>query len=307
MHIPAQASNKNKIRIHILLSWLKGYLLVAPAILLLSYFIIYPIFWQINSAFYDGSLLSKKRNFVALDNFKQLLSNPDFGQTVGNTLFYTLGVVIITMILSTLAAVWLNSKAQKRLNSLTLAAIFTPHIISLVSVTTIFLWLLDPQIGSLNALLNALGFKPCPFLSSSKTAMGSLVLMMVWKGCGYYTLLTVAALQGVPKEIYEAAAIDNTPSWRVFFKITLPMISPTLFFSTIVATINSFQVFEPVNLMTLGGPANSTNTLVFQIYSDAFKYLKLGIASAEGVVLLAFVLILTIIYFALLSKKVHYQ
>ena len=196
---------------------------------------------------------------------------------------------------------------QQRLNSLTLAAIFTPHIISLVSVTTIFLWLLDPQIGAINYLLKSVGLPTCPFLASSKTAMFALVLMMVWKGTGYYTLLTVAALQGVPKDIYEAASIDDTPGWRVFFQITLPMISPTLFFSTIVCTINSFQVFEPVNLMTLGGPANSTNTLVFQIYSDAFKYLKLGQASAEGVVLLAFVLILTIIYFAFLGKKVHYQ
>ena len=196
---------------------------------------------------------------------------------------------------------------QQRLNSLTLAAIFTPHIISLVSVTTIFLWLLDPQIGAINYLLKSVGLPTCPFLASSKTAMFALVLMMVWNGTGYYTLLTVAALQGVPKDIYEAASIDDTPGWRVFFQITLPMISPTLFFSTIVCTINSFQVFEPVNLMTLGGPANSTNTLVFQIYSDAFKYLKLGQASAEGVVLLAFVLILTIIYFAFLGKKVHYQ
>jgi len=301
------APSKAKDRLYTVLGWLKGYVLVAPAIILLCYFTIYPIFWQINSALYDGSLLSKKRNFVGLGNFRQLLANPEFEQTVGNTLFYTIGVVAITMVLSTLAAVWLNSKMQKRMNSLTLAAIFTPHIISLVSVPTIFLWLLDPQIGALNALIKALGFDPCPFLASSKTALGSLVLMMVWKGTGYYTLLTVAALQGVPKEIYEAAEIDDTPGWRVFFKITLPMISPTMFFSTIVATINSFQVFEPVNLMTLGGPANSTNTLVYQIYSDAFKYLKLGIASAEGVVLLAFVLVLTIIYFAFLGKKVHYQ
>lgn len=303
----AQAPSKGQERLHTFSSWMKGYLLIAPAIVLLCIFTIYPIFWQIKSSLYDGSLLSKTRNFVGLGNFKALLATPDFGQTVGNTIFYSVGVVIITMVLSTLAAVWLNGKMQKSLNSLTLAAMFTPHIISLVSVTTIFLWLLDPQIGAINFLLKSIGLPPCPFLASSKTSMFALVLMMVWKGTGYYTLLTVAALQGVPKDIYEAAAIDDTPGWRVFFQITLPMISPTLFFSAIVATINSFQVFEPVNLMTLGGPANSTNTLVYQIYSDAFKYLKLGKASAEGVVLLAFVLVLTIIYFAFLGKKVHYQ
>lgn len=306
-NVSAKTASRGKTSLRACVGYVKGYVLVAPAIILLSIFTIYPIFWQLYSSLYDGSLMSKKRNFVGLDNFRQLLANPEFGQTIGNTVFYTVGVVAITMVLSTLLAVWLNGQAQKRLNSVTLAAIFSPHIISLMSVTTIFLWLFDPQIGAINYLLKSAGLPTCPFLASSKTAMFSLVLMMVWKGTGYYTLLTVAALQGVPKEIYEAASIDDTPGWRVFFKITLPMISPTLFFSTIVATINSFQVFEPVNLMTLGGPANSTNTLVYQIYSDAFKYLKLGIASAEGVVLLAFVLVLTVVYFVFLGKKVHYQ
>ena len=211
------------------------------------------------------------------------------------------------MVLATLFAVWVNGEAQKRLNSVTLAAVFTPHIISLVSVSTVFLWIMDPQSGDINFLLRAGGLSPFPFLASSRTALASLVGMMVWKSLGYYSLLILAALQGVPKDIYEAASIDDTPRVKVFFQITLPMISPTLFFTTIVATISSFQVFETVNLMTQGGPVNSTNTLVYQIYSDAFKYLKLGIASAEGVVLLAFVGILTILYFAFLGKKVHYQ
>lgn len=298
---------KGRFRWKSLLEQLKGYLLIAPAITLLCVFTIYPIIWLINSSFYDGSLLSKKRNFIGLGNFQTLWDSIDFSKTVWNTAIYSIGLVIALMVLSTLMAVWLNGKMQKRLNSITLAAIFTPHIISLVSVSTIFLWLLDPQIGAVNYVLSFLGLPTCPFLASSKTALFSLVLMMIWKGVGYYTLLTMAALQGVPKEIYESTAIDDVPKALVFFRITLPMISPTLFFSTIVCTINSFQVFETVNLMTMGGPVNSTNTLVFQIYSDAFKYLRLGLASAEGVVLLSFVAVLTVVYFMFLGKRVHYQ
>lgn len=286
---------------------LKGYLLIAPAILLLSVFTIYPIFYLLHSSLHDGSLLSKKRNFVGLDNFATLFGSVDFHTTLRNTVIYSVGLVAVLMVLATLFAVWVNGEAQKRLNSVTLAAVFTPHIISLVSVSTVFLWIMDPQIGAINFLLRAVGLSPFPFLASSRTALASLVGMMVWKSLGYYSLLILAALQGVPKDIYEAASIDDTPRVKVFFQITLPMISPTLFFTTIVATISSFQVFETVNLMTQGGPVNSTNTLVYQIYSDAFKYLKLGIASAEGVVLLAFVGILTILYFAFLGKKVHYQ
>lgn len=288
-------------------SELKGYLLILPSILLLCVFTIYPIFYLIDSSMRDGSLLSKKREFVGLENFATLFKSVDFHTTLKNTFIYSIGLVILLMVLATLFAVWVNSKAQKRLNSVTLAAVFTPHIISLVSVSTVFLWIMDPQIGAINYVVRSLGFQPFPFLASSKTALASLVGMMVWKSLGYYSLLILAALQGVPKDIYEAAEIDDTPKIRTFFRITLPMISPTLFFTTIVATISSFQVFETVNLMTQGGPVNSTNTLVYQIYSDAFKYLKLGPATAEAVVLLVMVGIMTILYFFFLGKKVHYQ
>ena len=286
---------------------IKGYLLTLPAIVLLCIFTIYPIFYLLDSSLKDGSLLSKKRNFVALQNFTTLFKSVDFHTTLKNTIIYSIGLVAILMVLATLFAVWVNSKAQKHLNSLTLAAVFTPHIISLVSVSTVFLWIMDPQIGAINYVLRSIGLKPFPFLASSKTALASLVGMMVWKSLGYYSLLILAALQGVPKDIYEAAEIDDTPKIRTFFRITLPMISPTLFFTTIVATISSFQVFDTVNLMTQGGPVSSTNTLVYQIYSDAFKYLKLGPATAEAVVLLGLVGVLTILYFVFLGKKVHYQ
>ena len=158
------------------------------------------------------------------------------------------------MVLATLFAVWVNGKAQKHLNSVTLAAVFTPHIISLVSVSTVFLWIMDPQIGAVNYVLRSLGLKPFPFLASSKTALASLIGMMVWKSLGYYALLILAALQGVSKDIYEAAEIDDTPRLRTIFPYyTSDDQSNSDFFTTIVATISSFQVFETVNLMTHGG------------------------------------------------------
>lgn len=286
---------------------IKGLLLISPAIILLCIFTLYPIFWMIHSSFYDGSLLSKKREFIGFENFETLFGSVGFHVTLKNTVVYSLVLVVLLMVFATLLGVWINGKINKKVNDWTLAAIFTPHIISLVSVSTVFLWIMDPQIGILNTVIRALGLKPFPFLTHSSTALFSLIMMMVWKSLGYYTLLVLAALQNVPKDIYEAAEIDDTPKIRVFFKITIPMISPTLFFTTIVATISSFQVFETVNLMTQGGPVNSTNTLVFKIYSDAFKYLKLGEASAEGVVLLVFVGILTFLYFAFLGKRIHYR
>ena len=286
---------------------LKGYTLIAPAIFLLCVFTIYPMFYIVNSSLYDGSLLSRTRNFIGLKNFETLSGSVNFHVTVLNTITYSFSLVSIMMVLATLFALWVNSKMQRRMNELTLAAIFTPHIVSLVSVSMIFMWIMDPRIGAINHIVQLLGFQPFPFLASPRTALASLVMMMIWKGLGYYTLLILAALKGIPKDIYEAAELDDAPKIVTFFRITLPMISPTLFFITIVATISSFQVFEIINLMTQGGPAFSTNTLVFMIYSDAFKNLNLGVASAQGVVLLIFVAILTTFYFVFLSRRVHYR
>lgn len=286
---------------------LKGLVLIFPSISLLLTFTIYPIFYLIHSSFYDGTLISPKRNNIGFRNYERLIASKDFRLAVKNTFVYTFWLVFFLMVLGTLLAVWVNSKRQKKLNNLLMAAAFTPHIISLVSVSSVFLWIMNKDSGIINYILRTIGLPEYPFLASSKTALASLVMMMIWKSVGYYAFLILAALQQIPTEIYEAAELDNASKISVFFKITLPMISPTLFFTTIVATINSFQVFDSVNLMTLGGPVDSTNTLVYMIYSDAFKYMKLGPASAEAVVLVVIVGFLTLLYFALLNKKVHYQ
>ncbi len=286
---------------------LAGLGLVTPAILLLTAFTLYPMVYLIYSSLFDGKLISKKRNFVGMENYVSLLTDADFQRVLSNTVIYSLLLVVFTMILAILVAVWLNSKRSAKLNSVVQAALFTPHIISLVSASLIFIWLMDPEIGFFNSIFSRLGLSKFPFLSSPKTALISLVMVMVWKSVGYYSLLILAALQTIPVNIYEAAALDRAPAWRVFFRITLPMISPTIFFTTIVATINSFQVFDTVSLMTQGGPVNSTNTLVYYIYQYAFRYMKLGPAMAAGVILLFMVLLLTILYFSVLGRKVHYQ
>ncbi|MCT4543415.1 MAG: sugar ABC transporter permease [Vallitalea sp.] len=286
---------------------IKGYLLVAPAIILLCIFTVYPIFYLIHASMLKGSIISAKKKFVGLDNYKYLFSSPDFGKVVINTVLYSFILVAVVMVLAVLVAVWINSNKNSKINQLTQAAIFTPHITSLVAVSMVFMWLMDPQIGFINSILTSIGLPRFSFLASPKTALISLVLVMVWKTTGYFTLLILAALNTIPKSIYEAAELDDTPKYRVLLRITIPMISPTLFFTTIIATIGSFRVFETVNLMTQGGPVNSTNTLVYYIYEYAFKYAKLGRASAAGVVLLLFVGILTFVYFKCLSKKVHYK
>ncbi len=286
---------------------LKGYLLTAPAVILLFIFTVYPLGYLFYRSLYGGSLITKTPKYVGLKNYQILIKSKDFHRVIGNTMVYTLITVVFTMALAVLIAVWLNSKRNRRLNESVQTFIFTPHIISMVSVSTLFLWLMDSKYGLFNFVLKTLGLPTSTFLASPDTALFSLTLVQIWKGLGYYVLLIMAALQNIPTTVYEAAEMDDTPPVRVFFKITLPMISPTILFISVVATIASFKVFDSVSVMTGGGPLNSTNTLVYYIYDYAFRYSKPGQACAAGVVLLVFVCVITFIQFRVSRNRVYYQ
>jgi len=286
---------------------LMGYLMALPAIVLLFAFTVYPLCYMRYRSFFGGSVISRNPKFVAFDNYKALAESADFHQVLMNTAIYTVITVGLTMVLAIVIAVWLNGKRNSKLNGITQTFIFTPHIISMVSVSTLFLWLMDSQNGLINVVLVALGFEPYSFLASPETALLSVSLVSVWKGLGYYVLLIMAALQNIPTSVYEAAEMDDTPPLRTFFKITLPMISPTILFTSVVAVIASFKVFDSISIMTGGGPVNSTNTLVYYIYDFAYSYGKPGQACAAGMVLLLFVCVVTYIQFLVGKKRVHYQ
>lgn len=283
------------------------YVLIAPAMIGILVFVIYPVIKLVILSFYDTNMLNpEKTKYVGLLNFQKVFQKASFQKAVINTtvftLFNVLGILAIALILS----VWLG-KRESRLNSITQMAIFTPHVISIVSVSLIWMWMMDPSYGLLNVVLRALGLRSSKWLQSSDTAMISVILVSLWKSIGYYTLILIAALQSVPVSIYEAAELDNTGPIRTFFKITLPMISPQIFFCAIIMTIGSFKVFETVRVMTAGGPNNATTTLVYQIYAEVFSHSRIGYGAAVGVVLLVIIGVLTAVYFGTLSKKVHYQ
>ncbi|TBL79987.1 carbohydrate ABC transporter permease [Paenibacillus thalictri] len=285
-------------------TWLRPYLLTLPATVGIGLFVVYPVVYLVYLSLFKYNLLNKaKSKFVGFDNFIQIFSRGDFYQALTNTVIYTIGVVALTMLLSLLMALWLSKRT--RFNALVQAGIFTPHIISIVSIALVWMWLMEPSHGLLNYLFKAVGLPPSPWLQSSKTALLSVIIVSVWHGIGYYTLIIVAALQSIPPTIYEAAALDNASRFKVFWKITIPLISPQLFFILIIMTIGSFKVFDTVQVMTGGGPNNATTTLVYYIYE--YRTSNIGFSAASGVVLMAIIGILTFVYFRVLSKKVHYQ
>lgn len=283
---------------------LRPYVMIFPAMTGIVLFVIYPVLYLIYLSFYKYNLLNKdKSKFVGFDNFAEVLSRDDFYKALGNTVVYTVSVVVLTILLSLVIAVWLNKKT--RMNAFVQAGIFTPHIVSIVSISLVWLWLMEPSHGLLNYLLKTLGLPTSQWLQSSKTAMMSVIIVAVWQNIGYFTLIIVAALQSIPPSIYEAAALDNASRSKVFWKITIPLISPQLFFILVIMTIGSFKVFDTVQVMTGGGPNDATKTIVYYIYG--FRTTNIGYSAATGVVLMAVIGLLTFVYFRLLAKRVHYQ
>ncbi|RAW13325.1 sugar ABC transporter permease [Paenibacillus taichungensis] len=286
-------------------SKLRPYVLVAPSITVFSIFFLYPIFYMIFLSFYNWDFINPVKEFVGFNNFVELFKDSAFLQVLSNSLNYTLLSVSLSIVISLLLAIWLNREGAWY--GFVQGALFSPHIVSLVSVSLVWMWLMDPKFGLLNGLLDMVGLPKLAWLSSPDSSLLSLVLVSVWKGVGYNALIFIAGLQSISRDVYEASALDEANWWRKFYKITLPMLSPTLFFLIIINLISSFQVFETIAIMTNGGPINSTNTLVFYIYEYGFRYFKIGYVSAAGVILLVVVGLLTLVYFKLLSRKVHYQ
>ncbi len=286
-------------------SRLYPYLLIAPAMLILGTFVIYPIFYMIYLSFHKWDLLAPTPTFVGIENFIDLANDPEFYQVIGNTFQYVFFSVAISIVLSLLIAVYL--KGDKKVNTILQSVMFAPHIVSMVSVSFIFMWLMDTKYGLFNYLLGLIGIAPVGWLDDPAVAMWSIIGLAVWKGIGYNTIIVLAALQTVPTYLYQAAHLDKASKTTIFFKITLPMISPSLFFLTLMNTISAFKVFESVNLTTNGGPLNSTSTIVHTLYEYGFRFYQIGYASAIGVVLMMILGIFTGIYFKALDKKVHYR
>ncbi|WP_445487682.1 carbohydrate ABC transporter permease [Niallia sp. 03133] len=283
----------------------RPYAMILPAMLVFGLFFLYPIGYMIYLSVHDWNFVSPVKNFVGLENFSGLMSEPKFMEVMQNTFTYTVLTVSLTIVISLCLAVWLNK--QGAVYGFVQGAIFSPHIISLVSISMLWMWLMDTDYGLLNWFLNLLGISNVPWLTDPSTSLLSLVIVAVWKGIGFNTLIFIAGLQSIPQDMYEAAALDEASKLRTFIKLTLPMLSPTLFFLTIISIINSFQVFETISIMTQGGPINSTNTFVYFIYEYGFRFFKIGFASAAGVLLLIIISLLTVLYFKVLASRVHYR
>lgn len=281
------------------------YLFIAPSLAVFFTFDIYPIFYSFYLSFMKWNLISPDQTFVGLDNYVDLYESKEFRKAITNTLLYTVGRVFFSLAIALGLALLLNT--TKRWASWVQAAIFSPHVISMVSISMLWLWLLEPSYGLMNWLFSLVGLPPLKWLASSDTALMSITMVAVWKIIGYDMVIFIAGLQSISEELYEAAKIDGANAWHRFWKITLPLLSPTIFFLSVTSVITSFQVFDIVRIMTGGGPGDSTNVLVYYVFQYGFRFFKIGHASAASTVLFLIVLGLTLIQFKVMEKRVHYN
>ncbi len=290
------------------LGYFLPYLLIIPALVFLVAFTLYPMLNLLYLSLFQGNVMRPTKAFVGLKNFNTIfVVKQDFLVALKNTAVYTGAVVVLLIIFAVVFALWMYR--DRKLNHFAQTALFTPHLIASVSCAFIWSWIMDHNsYGILNSMLKTFGLAPVRWLETTQTAMMSIIIVNVWKSIGYYALIVLSALKSIPTEIYEAADLDNTPKVKCFFKITLPLLSPQLFFLLITITINSFKVFDSINVMTKGGPGTSTEVISRYIYDYAFlRSNTLGIGAAAGVVLMALLMVLTLVYFRGLESRVHYQ
>ena len=279
-----------------------GFLL--PNLIGFSIFTFVPVLAALVISLTNWDLLQPAR-WVGLANYGHLMKDPLFGQVLRNTAIYVLGTVPAQMAIALLVALALNQELPGKLFFRT--AFFMPVVASTVAVALVWRWIFNADFGLLNEALYALGVRHPPnWLASTHWALPAIMIMSVWQQIGYSMVLFLAGLQGVPAHLHEAARIDGASSVQRFFYITVPMLTPTTFFVMVISIINSFQVFDQALIMTEGGPANATNTIVFHIYRNAFQYFHMGYAAAMAWVLFGIIFVVTLVQFRYQQRWVHY-
>lgn len=277
---------------------------VLPAAIPLSIFWIGPMLKAIFISFTDWDYITSNYNIVGFENYKDLFENTMFYSALKNTFVFTIGTLIPTIAGGLAIALILKNRIKG--SALYKAIIFSPWITPTVAISIVWSWILEPRYGFANYILQVFNLPKSEWLQSSDTAMLGVIIVTVWKGLGWAMVFYLTALERVPNELYEAASVDGANRWHKFKSITLPLISPTTFFLTIITTINSLQAYDQIQVLTQGGPSGSTRTILYMYYQAAFENFNIGQATAIATVILGITGVLATIQFVASKRWVHY-
>ncbi|MEQ6376293.1 sugar ABC transporter permease [Bacillaceae bacterium S4-13-58] len=288
-------------------STLKALLYLAPALIILGVFNIYPIIKSFLMSFYtDYDYFKDIVHEYGFDNFMFIFNDSEFWVAMKNTFIFVLGVVPMSILLSLGIAILLNSKIKFR--GIFRSIYFLPFVTSVVAVSIVWRWIYHTDYGLFNYFLGLFGVDPIQWLTDPQWAMPALIIMSIWKGLGYNIIIFLAGLQNIDQQYYLAAQMDGARPWKRFLHMTVPMLSPTTFFVSIVAIINSFKVFDEIFALFNGkpGPAYSAQTIVYYIYEKFYNEWEFGIASAAAYILFIIIFIFTLVQLYIGKRRVTY-
>ncbi len=284
------------------------FLFLSPALSAILFFFIIPVVAALLISFTDFDIYSlgdlRRLRFIGFENYLKLFRDELFFKALFNTFYFVLVGGPLSILVSLSAALLLNSKLVK-FKKLFRTIYFIPVVTTIVAVAIVWRYLYHPRFGILNYLISFLGINPVDWLGDPVFAMPAIIILAVWKNFGYNMILFIAGLQNIPVELYEAAELDGASNWFKFKSITLPLLAPTTFFTSIITMIGYFQLFAEPYIMTQGGPLNSTLSIVLYMYQEGFRWWNMGYSVSIAFVLFLIILSGTIIQFRY-EKRIHY-
>jgi multiple sugar transport system permease protein len=307
---PARSTSSRKARtrrtLHEMRKQWSAYLFLAPVLIMFGVFTFFSVGYAFYLSFHEWNILEPAKPFVGLDNYRRLIDDSRFHQSIGNTLYYVAGSVPLTMGIGLAVALLLNTQIRAR--GLFRALFYLPVLTPLVIASIIWKWVYNGDYGLLNYYLMKLNLinEPLLWLSDKNLAMPAVIITSVWKGVGYAMVVYLAGLQSIPDDYYDAAKIDGASGWRRLRDITIPLLAPTTLFLLVTSVLGSFQVFTQIFIMTNGGPLGRTRTVVWYIYTTAFRDFNMGYAAAMAFALFAIMLVFTLVQFRFMRRDVQY-
>lgn len=277
-----------------------AYAFLAPNLIFFIVFLLIPVGWVFWFSLQSGGVIGPTE-FVGLDNWKGVIKDPLALQSLKNSLEYALIAIPGMMILGMIVALFLSN--IRRGGAFLRAGVYFPVLAPIVVIGLIWVFLVHPDFGALNLIIRSITGKPLNFLGTTALALPTIAMAEIWRGIGFWAVFWLAALIGLPAELYEAAHLDGTTAWQRFIHITMPLLRPTILFGLVLATIYNLQIFDTVFVMTDGGPANSTATIVWYIYRTLFTYGNVGYGATLSFVLLIVILLLTLALMRLLRGR----
>ena len=282
-----------------------AWLLVAPSLIFMLIFTVYPIFRSVYLSITKYRLGMQAPEFIGLENYINLAGSSLFWKVMGNTLYFALITIVPSMVVGLFLATIVNRRS--RMTGFVRTAYFYPVVMPMIAIASIWMFIYMAKNGLFDQMLQSLGFEPMNVLSSKKTVLPAMAFMYVWKEAGYLMVFFLSGIQSISDEVNEAARIDGADSWTIFRKITLPLLAPTFLFVSTIALTNSFKLVDHVVIMTEGAPNNASTLLLYYIYQQGFTNFNYGVSSALTTVMLVLLMIVALPRFLSQDKKIHYN